>query len=107
MVRVPKLTGACIACLAELRIGSHATHGRAVGRAVLAICDATELPLPGDAEGPLPARQRAIYEEHEGRPLLSAYAHRVGTRRLWIWYRLRDARHVDFVAVTSTAPRSR
>jgi hypothetical protein len=65
-----------------------------------------ELPLPGDLEGPLPARQRAIYEKHEGRALLSAYAHRAGTRRLWVWYRSRDAKHVDFVAVTSAAPAS-
>src|SRR5260370_11850242 len=91
---VPRLTKTYRACLSELRIVPGSAQARAIARVVVNISAAPELPLQGDFAGPLPARQTAVYEEHEARSLLSAYAHRVPRRRLWVWYCLRDIQHV-------------
>lgn len=68
------------------------------------IAVATDLPLLGDLEGPLPAKVALRVEQLEGRRLLTAFARRVPGHRLWVWYRPRGAGFVDLVALTSAPP---
>lgn len=111
MAFVPRLTKGYGACLSELHIKAGSTQALAVARAVRTISSASALPLAGDPERPLPAKEHALYEGLEGRALLSADAHRVGTRRLWLWYCVRrvprragDVQVVDFVEISNTPP---
>ena len=49
---------------------------------------ARSLPLSGDREALLRESEIAFVEKVTGRRVVSAYAHRVRRRRLWVLYRL-------------------
>ena len=104
MARVPRITRPFTESLDDLRIVPGSPAARSVAATVRQIAEADELPLADDAEGPMPARPAMLVEETEGRRLLTAFARRVHSRRLWVWYRPRGAGHVDLVAVTATPP---
>jgi hypothetical protein len=95
--------------LTALGIADGTPAQRALARVVVALAIAPELPLPDDVERPLPEELARIYLQEEGRALLSAYAHQVRSRRLWVWYRMppSDAGRVYLVGVSRSAPADR
>jgi hypothetical protein len=102
--RVPRITAAYVESLDSLGVLPGSTRARAVAAVVRDIAVATDLPLVGDLEGPLPAKVALRVEQLEGRRLLTAFARRVPGDRLWVWYRPRGARFVDLVALTGAPP---
>lgn len=104
MVRAARLLTSFRRDLTDLRIEPASPPIRALGRVVQELMAAVDLPLVGDVESPLPARQDALVEEADGRRLVSAFARRVQGHGLLLWYRPRGQSRVDIVAVTR-APR--
>jgi hypothetical protein len=102
--RVPRLTIPYVESLDGLGVAPGSARARAVAATVRQIAMASELPIAGDAEGPLPAQTALRVEQVEGRRLLTAFARRVAGHRLWVWYRPRGAERFDLVALTSTPP---
>jgi len=102
--RVPRLTIPYVESLDDLGVTPRSARARAVAATVRQIATASDLPIWGDVEGPLPARAALRVEQVEGRRLLTAFARRVAGHRLWVWYRPRDAERFDLVALTSTPP---
>jgi hypothetical protein len=101
--RIPRLTISYVESLDELGVAPGSARARAVA-ATVQHATASDLPIAGDAEGPLPARAALRVEQVEGRRLLTAFARRVAGHRLWVWYRPRGAERFDLVALTSTPP---
>jgi hypothetical protein len=97
------VTAAYRQCLDDLGISPGSPQARAVGAVVRELATAHELPMSGDVEAILPAKTAALVEQAEGRRLLTAFVRHVKGRRLWVWYRPRDAR-VDLVALTGVSP---
>jgi hypothetical protein len=95
--------------LTALGIAEGTPAQRAIARVIVALAIAPVLPLPDDVERPLPEELARIYLQEEGRALLSAYAHHVRRRRLWVWYRTRpsDADRVYVVGISRSAPAHR
>ncbi len=104
MGRVPRLTIPYVESLDDLAVVAGSARARAVAATVRQIATASELPMPGDVEEPLPARTALRVEQVEGRRLLTAFARRVALHRLWVWYRPRGRDRFDLVALTSTPP---
>ncbi len=104
MGRVPRLTIPYAESLDNLGVVPGSDRARAVAATVRQIATASELPIAGDAEGPLPARTALRVEQLEGRRLLTAFARRVVGHRLWLWYRPRGSDRFDLVALTSAPP---
>ena len=104
MGRVPRLTIPYVESLDGLGVVPGSARARAVAATVRQIAMASDLPIAGDKEGPLPARTALRVEQIEGRRLLTAFARRVAGHRLWVWYRPRGGDRFDLVALTSTPP---
>jgi hypothetical protein len=102
--RVPRITAAYVESLDSLGVPPGSVRAQAVAAVVREIAVATDLPILGDVEGPLPAKVALRVEQVENRRLLTAFARRVPGHRLWVWYRPRVAGFVDLVALTNAPP---
>jgi hypothetical protein len=103
--RVPRLGKAFFrSCSRILVAGSPAA--RETFEVVRRLAGASTLPLIGDGAALLREPEIAFVEEVEGRRVVSAYAHRVKRRRLWILYRVtgRDDQ-VEVILLVRVAPR--
>jgi hypothetical protein len=103
LARIPRVIGSYTATLAWRGIHPGTPEARALAATVRELSEASELPLPGDAEAVVPLEAADVVERHAGRRLLTAFVRRVQTRRLWVWY-LPRPRHVILVLVTRVPP---